>query len=213
MPYKPIKERRPCPRCGGTYTVNEGNGKLRQHLDNYGGTCSQEPLKRNAVSAASATRGATRVSSTLNDMDLSPAMVKALHYYAAPLAVRDRVPQSVYIPSMRTRRALLERELIESRSSVDPTRLTKEGERVAAKIEPLEGTPRVVAEHWHASRTLASEPAPSNVVVPSLTRLMDQIARYGQMCARHGGINANGAVDALVGIRSVLAILYREAGR
>jgi hypothetical protein len=214
MTYQAKKPLKPCPRCGVRYTENR-DGSLRKHPWLNDDVCSQvsEPLKperrpRKRVSAAESTRGATRVSSSVNDMDLSPAMVKALHYYAAPLAVRQRVPQNVYIPSMRTRRALLERELINV-SNDDRVNVNHEGGRVARKIEPLAGTPLPILNHWRHAQMLASEPAPSNVVIPSLGDLVLQIMRYGDMRKDL----TNGHVNALGDIRRVLVTLYREAGR
>lgn len=217
MTYKAKKPVKPCPRCGSPFTINR-NGSVRKHPEGPD-VCSQVPDEpqrrpRKRVSAAESRPASVsaRVPSTVNDMDLSPAMVRALHYWAAPDAVQRQIPLTEYFPSNRTRVALLDRELLDTYGDHDEyIRINAEGLRVARRIEPLKGTPRLIAEHWRAAQTVANTEAaaPSSIVLPSKDRLMSAIMYYGELRVARSA----SASSRLNDIRKVLAVLYREAGR
>jgi hypothetical protein len=219
MGYVPIKRTADCPHGCGTYTMNK-DGKLRKH-----GRCDQcdgepctgvTPLGRQMKILAAGTsavaragmREAVKADATSNDeiaseYNLSDAMIRALHFYATPLKLR----LSIAPPTRATDRALAARDLL----TLDDVKLTRTGLKLARQLEPLPNTPTPILEHWRKAYALFSEPATSPVTVPALDDLLDQITRYGNMCAKYGrnGDTARAHID----IRRVLAILYREAGR
>jgi hypothetical protein len=208
MAYTPKKATADCPNGCGAYTVN-ADGYLRKH-----GTCARVPVGKLAAVPAERVRKSTRVdiellrNQIMKDCELSQAMVRALHYYAAPAAVRDRVPRREQ-PTSMTHRALVTRHLAAQRTG--KTELTKTGAELAAQLEPMPGTPHAIATHWrHSKVMIMDKPMPSNVVVPELADFIKLIKKYGDACATGSTAEEELRLRSIV---AVLGTLYREAGR